>query len=224
MIKLENISIKLDNFRTKFTVEINKGEWVGIIGQSGAGKSTFLNLIAGFAQPEEGSLLINNTEMRNLPASKRSISSLFQDNNLFPHLSVYQNIAIAIKPNLKLHDNEKKKIFEIIEYLNLSSKAHSSIGTLSGGERQRVALGRVMSSDKKILLLDEPFSQLDPNLRIEMLELIKKIREEKKITIIMAIHTPAEAINFVSRFLMIKEGKVLRELQPQDYNIDLYGY
>ena len=162
--------------------------------------------------------------MRNLPASKRSISSLFQDNNLFPHLSVYQNIAIAIKPNLKLHDNEKKKIFEIIEYLNLSSKAHSSIGTLSGGERQRVALGRVMSSDKKILLLDEPFSQLDPNLRIEMLELIKKIREEKKITIIMAIHTPAEAINFVSRFLMIKEGKVLRELQPQDYNIDLYGY
>ena len=222
MIKLENISIKLDNFRTKFTVEINKGEWVGIIGQSGAGKSTFLNLIAGFAQPEVGSLLINNTEMRNLPASKRSISSLFQDNNLFPHLSVYQNIAIAIKPNLKLHDNEKEKIFEIIEYLNLSSKTHSSIGTLSGGERQRVALGRVMSSDKKILLLDEPFSQLDPNLRIEMLELIKKIREKKKITIIMAIHTPAEAIDFVNRFLLIKEGEVLRELEPQDYRIDLY--
>lgn len=222
MIKLENISIKLDNFRTKFTVEINKGEWVGIIGQSGAGKSTFLNLIAGFAQPEVGSLLINNTEMRNLSASKRSISSLFQDNNLFPHLSVYQNIAIAIKPNLKLHENEKGKIFEIIEYLNLSSKIHSSIGTLSGGERQRVALGRVMSSDKKILLLDEPFSQLDPNLRIEMLELIKKIREKKKITIIMAIHTPAEAIDFVSRFLLIKEGEVSRELEPQDYRIDLY--
>ena len=222
MIKLENISIKLDNFRTKFTVEINKGEWVGIIGQSGAGKSTFLNLIAGFAQPEVGSLLINNTEMRNLSASKRPISSLFQDNNLFPHLSVYQNIAIAIKPNLKLHENEKGKIFEIIEYLNLSSKIHSSIGTLSGGERQRVALGRVMSSDKKILLLDEPFSQLDPNLRIEMLELIKKIREKKKITIIMAIHTPAEAIDFVSRFLLIKEGEVFRELEPQDYRIDLY--
>ncbi len=222
MIKLENISIKLDNFRTKFTVEINKGEWVGIIGQSGAGKSTFLNLIAGFAQPEVGSLLINNAEMRNLSASKRSISSLFQDNNLFPHLSVYQNIAIAIKPNLKLHENEKEKIFEIIEYLNLSSKIHSSIGTLSGGERQRVALGRVMSSDKKILLLDEPFSQLDPNLRIEMLELIKKIREKKKITIIMAIHTPAEAIDFVSRFLLIKEGEVFRELEPQDYRIDLY--
>ena len=222
MIKLENISLKLDNFRTKFTVEIKKGEWVGIIGQSGAGKSTFLNLIAGFAQPEVGSLLINNIEMRDLPASKRSISSLFQDNNLFPHLSVYQNIAIAIKPNLKLHDNEKKKIFEIIEYLNLSSKIHSSIGTLSGGERQRVALGRVMSSDKKILLLDEPFSQLDPNLRIEMLELLKKIREKKNITIIMAIHTPAEAIDFVSRFLLIKEGEILRELEPQDYSIDLY--
>ena len=222
MIKLENISLKLDNFRTKFTVEIKKGEWVGIIGQSGAGKSTFLNLIAGFAQPEVGSLLINNIEMGDLPASERSISSLFQDNNLFPHLSVYQNIAIAIKPNLKLHDNEKKKIFEIIEYLNLSSKIHSSIGRLSGGERQRVALGRVMSSDKKILLLDEPFSQLDPNLRIEMLELIKKIREKKNITIIMAIHTPAEAIDFVSRFLLIKEGEILRELEPQDYSIDLY--
>ena len=222
MINLENISIKLDNFRTKFTVEINKGEWVGIIGQSGAGKSTFLNLIAGFAQPEEGSLLINNIEMRNIPASKRSVSSLFQDNNLFPHLTVYQNIAIAIKPNLKLYDNEKKKIFEIIEYLNLSSKTHSSIGRLSGGERQRIALGRVMSSDKKILLLDEPFSQLDPNLRIEMLELIKQIRKKKDITIIMAIHTPAEAIDFVSRFLLIKEGEILRDLDPQDYKIDLY--
>ena len=117
---------------------------------------------------------------------------------------------------------KKKKILEIIEYLNLSSKTHSSIGRLSGGERQRVALGRVMSSDKKILLLDEPFSQLDPNLRIEMLELIKKIREKKNITIIMAIHTPAEAIDFVSRFLLIKEGEILRELEPQDYSIDLY--
>ena len=222
MIKLENISIKLDNFRTKFTVEINKGEWVGIIGQSGAGKSTFLNLIAGFAQPEVGSLTINNGDMRDVPASKRSVSSLFQDNNLFPHLSVYQNIAVAIKPNLKLNDNEKKKIFEIIEYLNLSSKTHSSIGRLSGGERQRVALGRIISSDKEILLLDEPFSQLDPNLRIEMLELIKQIREEKNITIIMVIHTPAEAIGFVNRFLLIKEGEVLRDLDPQDYRIDLY--
>ena len=222
MIKLENISIKLDNFRTKFTVEINKGEWVGIIGQSGAGKSTFLNLIAGFAQPEVGSLIINNRDMRDVPASKRSVSSLFQDNNLFPHLSVYQNIAVAIKPNLKLNDNEKKKIFEIIEYLNLSSKTHSSIGRLSGGERQRVALGRIISSDKEILLLDEPFSQLDPNLRIEMLELIKQIREEKNITIIMVIHTPAEAIGFVNRFLLIKEGEVLRDLDPQDYRIDLY--
>ena len=222
MIKLENISIKLDNFRTKFTVEINKGEWVGIIGQSGAGKSTFLNLIAGFAQPEVGSLIINNRDMRDVPASKRSVSSLFQDNNLFPHLSVYQNIAVAIKPNLKLNDNEKKKIFEIIEYLNLSSKTHSSIGRLSGGERQRVALGRIISSDKEILLLDEPFSQLDPNLRIEMLELIKQIREKKNITIIMVIHTPAEAIGFVNRFLLIKEGEVLRDLDPHDYRIDLY--
>jgi len=211
MIKLENISIKLDNFRTKFTVEINKGEWVGIIGQSGAGKSTFLNLIAGFAQPEVGSLLINNREMRNLSASKRSISSLFQDNNLFPHLSVYQNIAIAIKPNLKLHENEKGKIFEIIEYLNLSSKIHSSIGTLSGGERQRVALGRVMSSDKKILLLDEPFSQLDPNLRIEMLELIKKIREKKKITIIFVNKL------FINNRFIYPKHLILNEHNPLNY-------
>ena len=221
MLKL-NFSLKESYLTISTNISLEPDKIYAVVGPSGAGKSTFLNLIAGFAQPEVGSLLINNIEMRNLPASKRSISSLFQDNNLFPHLSVYQNIAIAIKPNLKLHNNEKKKIFEIIEYLNLSSKMHSSIGTLSGGERQRVALGRVMSSDKKILLLDEPFSQLDPNLRIEMLELIKKIREKKKITIIMAIHTPAEAIDFVSRFLLIKEGEILRELEPQDYRIDLY--
>ena len=93
---------------------------------------------------------------------------------------------------------------------------------LSGGERQRVALGRVMSSDKKILLLDEPFSQLDPNLRIEMLELINQIREEKHITIIMSIHTPTETVDFVSKFLLVKDGEICKELAPQDYRIDLY--
>ena len=179
-------------------------------------------MIAGFVSPDAGALLVNNMDMSDYPASKRPVSSLFQENNLFPHLSVYQNIAIAIKPNLKLYDNEKEKIYEIIEYLNLSNKIHSSIGKLSGGERQRVALGRVMSSDKKILLLDEPFSQLDPNLRIEMLELINQIREEKHITIIMSIHTPTEAVDFVSKFLLIKDGEICRELAPQDYQIDLY--
>tara|TARA_B100000900_G_scaffold411397_1_gene431011 strand:+ start:715 stop:1383 length:669 start_codon:yes stop_codon:yes gene_type:complete len=222
MIKLKNLSLELDNFKTKFTVKINKGEWIGIIGQSGSGKSTFLNLIAGFIKPDSGSLLIDNIEMKKLTPSERPVSSLFQENNLFPHLSVFQNIAIAIRPNLKLHDNDKEKIYEIIKYLNLGSKINSNIGKLSGGERQRVALGRVMSSDKTILLLDEPFSQLDPNLRIEMLELIKQIREEKNITIIMAIHTPAEAIGFVNRFLLIKDGEILRELEPQDYEINLY--
>lgn len=222
MIKLEDITVQLGNFRAKFTVEINKNEWIGLIGKSGAGKSTFLNLIAGFVSPDAGALLVNNMDMSDYPASKRPVSSLFQENNLFPHLSVYQNIAIAIKPNLKLYVNEKEKIYEIIEYLNLSNKIHSSIGKLSGGERQRVALGRVMSSDKKILLLDEPFSQLDPNLRIEMLELINQIREEKNITIIMSIHTPTEAIDFVSKFLLIKDGEICRELAPQDYRIDLY--
>ena len=222
MINLDSLSIELDNFKTDFTVQINRHKWVGIIGKSGAGKSTLLNLIAGFIYPDSGSLLIDNIEMKKYPPSRRPVSSLFQENNLFPHLSVYQNIALAIRPNLKLSDIEIKKISEIIEYLNLGSKTHSSIGKLSGGERQRVALGRIMSSDKKILLLDEPFSQLDPNLRVEMLELIKQIRKDKNITILMSIHTPAEAIDFVSNFLLIKDGKVCRELAPQDYKIDLY--
>ena len=101
MIKLEDITVQLGNFRAKFTVEINKNEWIGLIGKSGAGKSTFLNLIAGFVTPDAGALLVNNMDMSDYPASKRPVSSLFQENNLFPHLSVYQNIAIAIKPNLK---------------------------------------------------------------------------------------------------------------------------
>ena len=107
MIKLEDITVQLGNFRAKFTVEINKNEWIGLIGKSGAGKSTFLNLIAGFVSPDTGALSVNNMDMSDYPASKRPVSSLFQENNLFPHLSVYQNIATVSYTHLTLPTNRE---------------------------------------------------------------------------------------------------------------------
>jgi len=221
MIKVENISVKLDDFKTNYSMDVDNGEWIGIIGQSGSGKSTLLNLIAGFIYADSGSIRINSVEMNSTHPSERPVSCLFQENNLFPHLSVYENIAIGISPRLKLNASEKKEVQEILDYLNLSDKHNSDIGILSGGERQRVAIGRIVLSNKKILLLDEPFSQLDPNLRIEMLSLIRKIKDEKKLTIIMVLHTPIEAVSYVDRFIQIKNGRIERNIKPTEYSLDI---
>lgn len=221
MIKIQNISVNLDAFKTNYSLNVDNGEWIGIIGQSGSGKSTLLNLIAGFIYAESGSIRINSIEINSIHPSERPVSCLFQENNLFPHLSVYENIAIGISPSLKLNAGEKKQIQDTLDYLNLSDKSNSDIGMLSGGERQRVAIGRIVLSNKNILLLDEPFSQLDPNLRIEMLNFIRKIRDEKQLTIIMVLHTPIEAINYVDRFIQIKNGRINRSIKPTEYSLEI---
>ena len=112
MIKVQNLSVKLDGFKTNYSLNVDNGEWIGIIGQSGSGKSTLLNLIAGFVYADSGSLWINSVEMNSTHPSERPVSCLFQENNLFPHLSVYENIAIGISPRLKLNASEKKEVHQ----------------------------------------------------------------------------------------------------------------
>ena len=208
MIKLNNVTYAngIQNFHFSFMIE--KGERIAILGRSGTGKSTLLNLIAGFIYPQQGTIELNHIDYTQQPPAKSHISMLFQENNLFSHLTVEQNISLGINPTLKLTKEEcqqRDKIAERVGLLDLQNRMPSQ---LSGGQKQRVALARCLLRKQPILLLDEPFSALDDVLRQEMLQLVKQICQEHIITLLMVSHNRQDALAIASRTLIIKNGKL----------------
>lgn len=164
MLKLIDITWLYHHLPMRFTLSIARGEQVAILGPSGAGKSTLLNLIAGFLTPASGTMLIEGEDHTATPPSRRPVSMLFQENNLFSHLSVQQNIGLALT-RLKLNASQREKMHHIAQQMGIDSLLERLPGELSGGQRQRVALARCLVREQPILLLDEPFSALDPALR-----------------------------------------------------------
>ncbi len=149
----------------RFTLAVERGEQVAILGPSGAGKSTLLNLIAGFLAPASGTLLIAGDDHTLTPPSRRPVSMLFQENNLFSHLNVQQNIGLGLNHGLTLNASQREKRDAIAHQMGIESLMTRLPGELSGGQRQRVALARCSVREQPVLLLDEPFSALDPALR-----------------------------------------------------------
>lgn len=179
-----------------------------IIGPSGAGKSTFLNLISGFSEISSGSILWNEQEISDLPPSKRNISILFQDNNLFPHLSVWRNLALAVSHWPKISKDDEAKLHSVIAEVGMRGLENRKPSQLSGGQQSRVALARVLLQKNKILLLDEPFAALGPSLKDQMLELIEKIARNRGLLVLMVTHDPADANKIASQTIVIKNNKV----------------
>ena len=179
------------------------------LAQAGPVKSTLLNLIAGFLQPVSGSIVIDNGEYTYAPPSKRPVSMLFQENNLFNHLTVWQNIALGIDPGLKLNAAQRQKLEAIAEQMGLSALISRLPGELSGGQRQRVALARCLVREQPLLLLDEPFSALDPALRQEMLSLVEEVCQRQQITMLMVSHSIEDAARIAPRSVVIAEGRIL---------------
>ncbi len=205
MIKFNKIHFRHDK-RTEvmhFHLRVAQGEKVAIVGASGAGKSTLLSLIAGFATPERGDIWLNGEKHTHTAPHRRPVSILFQENNLFNHLSVLQNIAIGIAPNLKLTEAQRQGVSTIAEQVGLSEYLSRLPDKLSGGQQQRVALARCLLRDKPILLLDEPFSALDKDLRVEMLALLHQLCDKKSLTVLMVTHQPEEVAEWVDRCVVI---------------------
>jgi thiamine ABC transporter ATP-binding protein len=167
MLKLNDVTWLYQHLPMRFTLSVPQGESVAILGPSGAGKSTLLNLIAGFLQPASGTIVIENKEHTRTPPSRRPVSMLFQENNLFTHLTVRQNIGLGMHPSLKLNSDQQRKLATIAGQMGMSEMLDRLPGELSGGQRQRAALARCLVREQPILLLDEPFSALDPALRQE---------------------------------------------------------
>ena len=208
MIRLDNVFLADDALPMTFDLQVAAGERIAIIGPSGAGKSTLLNLIAGFVLPTQGNIWLNGENHTRSAPYERPVSMLFQENNLFPHLTVQQNLALGLKTSLKLTALEQDQIERVADAVGLTSFLSRLPNSLSGGQKQRVALARCLLRDKPILLLDEPFSALDPELRLEMLNLIDELCHSKNLTLLLVTHQPSELTGKVDRMLRIENGRI----------------
>ncbi|MHA6634858.1 thiamine ABC transporter ATP-binding protein ThiQ [Citrobacter farmeri] len=208
MLKLTDITWLYHHLPMRFTLSVARGEQVAILGPSGAGKSTLLNLIAGFLTPARGTLLIEGEDHTTTPPSRRPVSMLFQENNLFSHLNVEQNIGLGLDPGLKLSAEQKEKRRHIAQQMGIESLMARLPGELSGGQRQRVALARCLVREQPVLLLDEPFSALDPALRQEMLALVSDICRARQLTLLMVSHSVEDAARIASRSVVVADGRI----------------
>ena len=211
MIRLDNVFLADDALPMTFDLQVAAGERIAIVGPSGAGKSTLLNLIAGFVLPTQGNIWLNGENHTRSAPYERPVSMLFQENNLFPHLTVQQNLALGLKTSLKLTALEQDQIERVADAVGLTSFLSRLPNSLSGGQKQRVALARCLLRDKPILLLDEPFSALDPELRLEMLNLIDELCHSKNLTLLLVTHQPSELMGKVDRMLRIENGRISQQ-------------
>jgi thiamine transport system ATP-binding protein len=216
VLEIGDLAIRLGEADMRFTLDVADGEWLAIIGPSGAGKSTLLNLIGGFVAPISGRLRFRDRDLLPLAPADRPVTTLFQEHNLFAHLTIGQNVGLGLDPGLRLDEGQKETVRAALARVGLEARAAALPGDVSGGERQRVALARSLVRDRPVLLLDEPLSQLDPALRGDMLDLVAEIRAERGLSVLMVLHTPEEAAGHVDRFAFLAAGRVTATFAPGD--------
>jgi thiamine transport system ATP-binding protein len=209
MIRLDHIRFRYEDMEMAFDAVFPKNSLTAIIGPSGSGKSTLLNLIAGFETPQSGHVLIEGQNVTALPPDQRPVNMIFQDNNVFAHLSVWQNVALGVSPSLKLDVDQKMRVDAALKEVGLSALAGRKPGEVSGGERQRVAVARALVRDRPVLLLDEPFAALGPALRRDMLDLVIAMRIAKGLTVLMVTHQPEDAEYATSHTAYLENGRLL---------------
>ncbi|MEJ6753482.1 MAG: thiamine ABC transporter ATP-binding protein [Amylibacter sp.] len=211
-IKLDNVKISHGKFSLQADFEIEKGKKIALLGPSGGGKSTLLSAIAGFKTPDSGRIFFENTDITSTPPAKRPIALLFQNHNLFPHLSVRNNIALGITTTLKLSLKEIETIDKALLRVGLDGLGNKMPSELSGGQQQRVALARCLIRKQPILCLDEPFAALGPALKKEMLDLVQEIAETTNATLLMVTHQPDDASYITDQTILIADGKAHRPI------------
>ncbi|AHD11184.1 thiamine ABC transporter ATP-binding protein [Phaeobacter gallaeciensis] len=206
MLRLENCRLDNGGFIVRADLVIEAGHRVAVIGPSGAGKTTLIEAIAGFVPITAGTLSWQDRALTGVLPGQRPIAMLFQDGNLFPHLSVAQNVGLGIRPNLRLSVEEQEKVRAAIIRVGLQGMEDRKPAALSGGQQSRVALGRVLVQGRDLLLLDEPFAALGPALKAEMLDLVAELATETGATVLMVSHDPADARRIADQVVLVADG------------------
>lgn len=206
MLTLEGLILEQDRFRLVADWAVPQGARVAVIGPSGAGKSTLLSAIAGFLPPARGRMLWNGQDITATPPGQRPLSILFQDGNLFGHLSVADNLGLGLDPRLRLTADQKSQVAQVLAQVGLADKAARRPAALSGGEQSRVALARALLRARPILLLDEPFAALGPALKSQMLALVDDIATRTGAIVLMVTHDPADARRLCPLTVLVADG------------------
>ncbi|MCP4317321.1 MAG: thiamine ABC transporter ATP-binding protein [Hyphomicrobiales bacterium] len=208
-ILIDAVSLVRDSYAISFDAAIEAGTISAIIGPSGAGKSTLLNIVAGFEKPHSGRVLIGDADVTGADPSDRPVSMVFQENNLFSHLTVETNVALGIRPGLSTDPADHSKVADALSRVGLAGFEDRMPGTLSGGERQRVAIARALVRRKPVLLLDEPFAALGPRLRRDMLLLVKQLQAETGMTLLLVTHQPDDAVGIADNIVFLDRGRTV---------------
>ena len=206
MLRIDRLHLTWGSFTLSADLTIPEGARIAVIGQSGAGKSTLLSAIAGFAPHGEGAILWRGERIDTLPPWQRPVAMLFQDSNLFPHLTVARNVALALNPRGRPTAAERDQVAEMLARVGLDGMGDRKPGQLSGGQQSRAALARVLLMDRPLVLLDEPFAALGPGLKDEMLGLAAGMLAEASRTLMLVTHDPDEARAVADGIVIVANG------------------
>ena len=204
-LEFRDILLRQDDFALTADLTVLPGRHA-VIGASGSGKSTLLALVAGFLAPTRGRLIWDGRDITDLTPGQRPVSILFQNHNLFPHLTVKQNVGMGLRPDLRLDRTQQAQVAQVLDQVGLSGTEDRRPAALSGGQQSRVALARVLLRARPLLLLDEPFAALGPALKSEMLALLAQVASDT--TVLMVTHDPADARAFAPDTLLVEDGTV----------------
>lgn len=220
-LSLENLTLSYGNSIAvdAFNLAIKKGELIAFLGPSGCGKTTTMRSIAGLLTPTSGRITLDGADITRVSANKRSVGLVFQSYALFPHLTVYENVAFGLRLKRMADTDVDSRVTAGLKSVGLSALSGRKPAELSGGQQQRVALARSMVMEPKVLLLDEPLSNLDARLRVEMRAELQRVQKETGVTMIFVTHDQAEALSLADRIVVMREGMIEQVGTPEEiYN------
>ncbi len=217
-VVLKNVSKKYGDVAAvrDVSLEIAKGEFFFLLGPSGCGKTTLLRMIAGFVEPDAGEIRFGDRLMNAVPAHRRNTGMVFQNYALWPHMSVRENVAYGLELRRVSREERRRRIARVIELVQLEGLEERRPNQLSGGQQQRVALARALVIEPDVLLLDEPLSNLDAKLRVEMRQELRRIHSETGITTIYVTHDQKEALSLAGRLAVMRDGEVRQAGTPRE--------
>ena len=208
MLQLDHVTLAQGAFRLTADWSAKPGSRIAVMGPSGAGKSTLLSAIAGFLVPNSGRIRWQGEDLTDVPPGERPVTILFQDQNLFPHLTVAQNLGLGLRADLRLTPQDRTRVDEALARVGLQGMGPRRPAQLSGGQASRAALARALLRARPILLLDEPFAALGPALRAEMLKLVREVADETSALVLMVTHDPQDALALGGDLAFVSDGQV----------------
>ena len=216
-LEIKDLSVRLDNqpILRNASLEVADGEFVSLLGPSGCGKTTMLKTVAGLLPVGSGEIFLGDQEVSRVPTHKRGAVVVFQDLRMFPHMTAVENVAFPLKMQGVPKKERLKIAAEFLKKVHLEGREDQPVSNMSGGQQQRVALARALAARPKLLLLDEPFSALDENLREEMRILVKRLQQELGVTTVLVTHDRGEALSMSDRVALMFDGEIVQYDAPE---------